>query len=258
MSRWLNKSIWDLIKSKLGAEGSLNAKYDSDLDGIVEMADDADTVDGMQGDYIRDWNNLLNKPSTFPPDAHSHTKSEITDFAHTHVKSEITDFSHTHPGSDITSQVPEADMLDGKHLSDILDLIPQRDNSGAIVYESSPSLINDTTSQNSTTSTTWVDLYSKTFTKLDKHTWIKIYWEQAQGSTASPGGKTRVKVTDGVTTLYTAEFTLSTTTWTGRTDYLRIKSLQNGTITVTVQGLYQYSETFARYLKVYRNLTEAD
>jgi hypothetical protein len=28
-----------------------------------------------------EWNNLLNKPSTFPPSAHNHTSSQITDFA---------------------------------------------------------------------------------------------------------------------------------------------------------------------------------
>ena len=30
------------------------------------------------------WNNITNKPSTYPPSAHTHTKSDITDFAHDH------------------------------------------------------------------------------------------------------------------------------------------------------------------------------
>ena len=40
----------------------------------------------------RDWSDLTNIPSTFPPSSHTHTKSEITDFAHTHTISDITDF----------------------------------------------------------------------------------------------------------------------------------------------------------------------
>ena len=58
-----------------------------------------------------DWSKVVNKPSTYPPEAHTHTRSEITDFwsepfwenipdkpseyppeAHTHTRSEITDF----------------------------------------------------------------------------------------------------------------------------------------------------------------------
>jgi len=30
------------------------------------------------------WNNITNKPSTYPPSTHTHTKSDITDFAHDH------------------------------------------------------------------------------------------------------------------------------------------------------------------------------
>jgi len=60
------------------------------------------------------WDNIPDKPSTFPPEAHTHTRSEITDFwntpfwdnipdkpskyppeAHTHTRSEITDFWST-------------------------------------------------------------------------------------------------------------------------------------------------------------------
>jgi hypothetical protein len=37
-----------------------------------------------------DWDNILGKPSTFPPSSHTHTKSEITDFAHTHDAGDIT------------------------------------------------------------------------------------------------------------------------------------------------------------------------
>ena len=38
------------------------------------------------------WSGVTNKPETFTPSAHTHTKSEITDFAHNHVLADITDF----------------------------------------------------------------------------------------------------------------------------------------------------------------------
>ena len=57
-------------------------------------------LDGIQSgaevNVNTDWNavsgdaQLLNKPSTFPPSAHTHTKSQITDFAHTHPISDVT------------------------------------------------------------------------------------------------------------------------------------------------------------------------
>jgi hypothetical protein len=37
------------------------------------------------------WTQVENKPTTFTPTAHTHTKSDITDFAHTHVATDITD-----------------------------------------------------------------------------------------------------------------------------------------------------------------------
>jgi hypothetical protein len=37
------------------------------------------------------WSQVENKPTTFTPTAHTHTKSDITDFAHTHVSADITD-----------------------------------------------------------------------------------------------------------------------------------------------------------------------
>ena len=36
------------------------------------------------------WMEISGKPSTFPPSAHTHTKSQITDFAHTHPISDVT------------------------------------------------------------------------------------------------------------------------------------------------------------------------
>jgi len=39
---------------------------------------------------ITNWSELQGKPSTFTPSAHTHTKSQITDFAHTHPISDVT------------------------------------------------------------------------------------------------------------------------------------------------------------------------
>ena len=39
----------------------------------------ADTVDGKHADDLLDYNNLTNKPSTYTPSAHTHSKSQITD-----------------------------------------------------------------------------------------------------------------------------------------------------------------------------------
>lgn len=48
------------------------------------------------------WNDIKDKPSTFTPSKHTHTKAEISDFSHTHTKSQTTDFSHTHKMQDIS------------------------------------------------------------------------------------------------------------------------------------------------------------
>lgn len=40
----------------------------------------ADTVDGKHATDLQNYNNLTNKPSSFPPTGHTHPKSQITDF----------------------------------------------------------------------------------------------------------------------------------------------------------------------------------
>lgn len=67
-----------------------------------------------------EWADITNKPATFPPSTHTHTKSQITDFAHTHTKSEITDFAHTHTISAIT----DYDRTAGTVLSDTAPVSP--------------------------------------------------------------------------------------------------------------------------------------
>lgn len=38
---------------------------------------DADLLDGQHGNWWRDWNNLLNKPASFPPSAHQHLAADL-------------------------------------------------------------------------------------------------------------------------------------------------------------------------------------
>ncbi|RLI74504.1 hypothetical protein DRP04_14595 [Archaeoglobales archaeon] len=45
MPKWRNNWLWNFIKSKLSGEGAYNKLYDSQLRGIVDNADNADTVD---------------------------------------------------------------------------------------------------------------------------------------------------------------------------------------------------------------------
>ena len=75
----------------------------------------------------RSYNDLTDVPSTFPPSAHTHTKSDITDFTHTHTKSDITDFTHTHVMTDITDLAfPVTDVkvsTDGTNYSSFFFLI---------------------------------------------------------------------------------------------------------------------------------------
>lgn len=63
-----------------------------------------------------DWTSVLNKPTEFPPEAHTHVINDVTNLqttldgkaavVHTHVKADITDFAHTHTLSEITDYTP--------------------------------------------------------------------------------------------------------------------------------------------------------
>jgi hypothetical protein len=50
------------------------------------------TVGDSSGIGTVEWTSVLNKPTTFPPSAHTHVKTDITDFAHTHLLADITDY----------------------------------------------------------------------------------------------------------------------------------------------------------------------
>ena len=66
--------------------------------GKDEKAKDSDKLDGKDSTY-------------FAPAAHTHTKSQITNFAHTHTKSQITNFAHTHNIADINGLSGELNNL---------------------------------------------------------------------------------------------------------------------------------------------------
>ena len=77
---------------------------------------DADLLDGQHGAYYRDWNNLTNRPATFPPSAHGHTWSQLSDPPATATRwptwLEVTDkpatfppSAHSHAAGDVTSGV---------------------------------------------------------------------------------------------------------------------------------------------------------
>jgi hypothetical protein len=79
-----------LAAGELGFESDTNRSKLGD--GTTAWTSLGYTVGDSSGIGTVEWTSVLNKPSTFPPDAHTHVKSEITDFAHTHVLSEITDY----------------------------------------------------------------------------------------------------------------------------------------------------------------------
>lgn len=68
-----------------------------------------------------EWDDVTLKPIVYPPDTHSHIKSEITDFEHDHVKNDITDFEHEHVKDDITDFAHEHIIGDVNGLQTALD-----------------------------------------------------------------------------------------------------------------------------------------
>lgn len=75
---------------------------------------DADLLDGQHGAYYRHWDNLTNKPSSFPPSAHGHAWGDISAPPATATRwptyDEVTGkpttyppASHTHAASEVTS-----------------------------------------------------------------------------------------------------------------------------------------------------------
>ena len=51
----------------------LKSVYDTNGNGKVDVAENAEKLDGQQSSYYLDWNNLTNVPSSFPPADHNHS-----------------------------------------------------------------------------------------------------------------------------------------------------------------------------------------
>ncbi|OJV17911.1 MAG: hypothetical protein BGO30_08185 [Bacteroidetes bacterium 41-46] len=75
--------INDLVHSAYNSSEVLSAYQGYVLKGLI------DTKSSLG--HTHSWSEITNKPATFTPSTHSHTKSQITDFAHTHLWADITD-----------------------------------------------------------------------------------------------------------------------------------------------------------------------
>ena len=95
-----------------------STQYDPDSDCIISLPEfpTATTIE---------WDNILNKPSSFTPSAHTHAISEITNLqstldgkaaaSHTHAIADITNISSA--SVSYASSAGNADTLDGNHAS---------------------------------------------------------------------------------------------------------------------------------------------
>ena len=70
------------VEGYLKLVGALNKKYDSDIDSILDIAAVPDLTRSKITDFFNSpfWDNIPDKPSTFPPDPHTHVREDITDF----------------------------------------------------------------------------------------------------------------------------------------------------------------------------------
>lgn len=99
MPQWLKKLglTWAQIKQKLESEGAKNKAYDSDVDGVLDVAaipslDASKITSGVLGldripslprSKVSDlfnspfWNNIPDKPSAYPPETHQHGDADL-------------------------------------------------------------------------------------------------------------------------------------------------------------------------------------
>jgi|GEM_PF-6457065 hypothetical protein len=70
---------WDGVVSQLESVGSKNKAYDSDIDGIFDQAAIPSLPRSKISDFFASpfWDNIPDKPSTYPPSSHTHDASEI-------------------------------------------------------------------------------------------------------------------------------------------------------------------------------------
>lgn len=76
----------------------------------IKSGEKHSTIFGKIARYLQDlklvaftgkYDDLSGKPQAMAPTAHTHTKSQISDFAHTHTKNQISDFPASMPASDV-------------------------------------------------------------------------------------------------------------------------------------------------------------
>lgn len=112
-----------------GAGDMLKSVYDTDNDGKVDAAEDADAVkshtvpasgDAGNSDLVLGNDSRLTDSRT--PKSHTHTKSEITDFAHTHTLSDVTD-AGTAAAKNSTSSITSGstDLAEAGAVADAID-----------------------------------------------------------------------------------------------------------------------------------------
>lgn len=97
-----NGTVWGTPKTFAYVEDVVaNATYTaSDVLTKIKTVDgegsglDADLLDGQQGSYYLNWDNLTGKPTAFAPSAHSHTISDVTGLQTALDGKAVT--SHTH------------------------------------------------------------------------------------------------------------------------------------------------------------------
>lgn len=87
----------------------LKGIYDTDNDGIVNQAEKVE------------WNGVQNKPTTFPPSTHNHTKAQITDFP-----------------TSLPANGGNADTIDGKHATDFVPLGSGKYIDGGVYLDTHP------------------------------------------------------------------------------------------------------------------------
>jgi len=227
-------------------KGVANGYCELDANALVPVSRIPSLTRSKISDFFSSpfWGNIPDKPSTFPPSAHTHPVADLTD----HTKA-----VHDSLGID-------AATLGGKTVTDIISLLPQRDAAGNVVYNSTPDVDDTVSSGNTSTTGAWIDLYTVTWNKAENVVWAKFEYQNS-GDTDVNGflsGSTRIKLTDGVNVIYSASSAVSTS-WITRSVQVRVRQLAAGSISVTVQGYLSQGDLLsARYMKIMRNLTEAE
>lgn len=104
---------WYTVIQSINGHADEFTRLDTDNDGIVDEADDADTVDGQHYSDIQDWVNNNSNPST------SQDADTVDGKHYADIQSWV-NASADVPNADYAD---DADMVDGKHYSDIQDWV---------------------------------------------------------------------------------------------------------------------------------------